>query len=114
MIKQQHRFHRRNDISYVYKKGQTVRGQHLSLRFVALSADKPYRLAIVVSKKVDKLAVNRNRIRRRIYEIVRLAEPYMKIPADMILSIHSNAVKDVPTEDMNKIIKDLLQKAGAL
>jgi ribonuclease P protein component len=66
MIGRANRFHGYNSLRYVYKHGKTVRGPHMSLRFCPDAKRQDYRLAVVVSKKISKSAVARNRIRRRI------------------------------------------------
>ena len=109
MIAKQNRFHGRNSLNTVYRKGKAVRGEYASLRY-ASSRRKDYRLAVVVSRKVSKSAVVRNRIRRRIYEIVRLhvkdlAEP---LPRDMVLSIFEE--RAAMATDLDKTILVLLQK----
>jgi ribonuclease P protein component len=112
MISQKHRFHGHNSLNAAYKKGQTVRGEYVSLRY--LGTNRPdYRLAVVVSKKVSKSAVVRNRIRRRIYEIIRLsraenAEPWR---ADLIISVFDERVATMPPADLQSAISKLFQKA---
>ena len=71
MLSRAHRFHGYGSLRYAYKNGKVVRGAYCSLRYAPNSRRTVYRVAVVVSKKVSKSAVVRNRIRRRIYEIVR-------------------------------------------
>lgn len=113
MISKLNRFHRRGSLNYVYQKGKTVRSESLSLRY-APSREKDYRLAIVVSRKVSKSAVTRNRIRRRIYEIVRLArkESAKEWPVDMIISVFDDKAAKQPQEELKRSIYSLLGKAG--
>jgi ribonuclease P protein component len=76
----QNRLRRRQDFAEVYAKGDRYSGQYLRLRVYSLgSSDKelganPTRatqVGIVISKKVSKLAVNRNRIKRQLRAIFR-------------------------------------------
>ena len=70
MLNRKFRFHSRGGVRYVYQKGKTIRKPKMSLVFV--DNERGFtRVAVVVSKKVEKTAVKRNKIRRRIYEIVR-------------------------------------------
>lgn len=113
MLSIRNRFHRRGSINYVYRKGHTVRGEYLSLRHVQ-SRREDYRLAVVVSKKVSKSAVVRNRIRRRVYEAVRLqkkgsGDPW---PKDLIISVFDERVASMPYEDLAAAVRHLLKKAG--
>ena len=71
MISRKHRFHGYGSLRYVYQNGKTVRGPLASLKYVHNPRRDSYRFAIVVSKKVNKSAIVRNRIRRRLFAIIR-------------------------------------------
>ena len=71
MLNKKYRFHSRGGVRFVYRKGKTVRTSKMSLTSVENSRGFT-RVAVVVSKKVLKTAVGRNRIRRRVYEAIRL------------------------------------------
>ena len=113
MISHQYRFHGRASIGRVYRSGQTARGEYVSIKY-APSKREDYRLAVVVSKKVSKSAVVRNRIRRRIYEIVRKAksETDQKWPVDILISVFDERVATMPIENLEDTIHKLLGKAG--
>ena len=70
MISKKYRFHSRGGVRYTYQNGKTIRGSKISLVFADNSRNKQ-RYAVVVSKKILKSAVGRNRIRRRTYEAIR-------------------------------------------
>ena len=72
MISQQYRFHGHASVRYVLNKGKQARSKELSLKCVSNQRRRTSRMAVVVSKKVLKHAVDRNRTRRRIYEQLRL------------------------------------------
>lgn len=112
MISLKNRFQGRGSLNFVYKRGATVRGEHMSLRY-APSRSADYRLAVVVSRKVSKSAVVRNRIRRRIYEIVRLAriESGVPWPADMVLTVFDDQPATMSAETLQGAVKGLLKKA---
>lgn len=112
MISRKHRFHGRGSLNFVYKKGSSVRSEHLALRF-APSRAPDYRLAVVVSRKVSKSAVVRNRIRRRIYESVRLAraDSSSPWPVDMILTVFDEQAASVQSDALRGTIASLLKKA---
>lgn len=114
MISRTHRFHGHGSLRYVYQRGQTVRGPVLSLRYVKNERQKNYRLAVVVSKKVSKSAVTRNRIRRRLYEQVRLLEPPITQPYDLVFSVFSEELTTLPVNDLTSLIHGQLQQAGIL
>lgn len=67
--------------------------------------------AVVVSKKIHKSAVKRNRIRRRIYEIIRLQLPNIKEPAEIVVTIYKPEVYDLPAKDLKKTVEKLLKSS---
>lgn len=104
MIAVRNRFHGHNSLRFVYQNGKTDRGPMTALKYVANPRRDSYRLAVVVSKKVSKSAVVRNRIRRRIYEVVR-KEPALTGKAyDMVITVFHEDVATVPHEDLQAMI----------
>lgn len=114
MISAKHRFHGYGSLKRVYQQGQTVRGQVFSIKYLPNPKRKDYRLAVVVSRKVHKSAVARNRIRRRIYEAVRLMEAEITEPHDIIISIYSDTLLDEPAKSLQRQLRQQLKKAGIL
>lgn len=70
------------------------------------------RIAVVVSKKVHKSAVGRNRIRRRVYEILRQHVPHFTGVYDVALIITSSEVLTTPHDELALVVKNLLVRAG--
>lgn len=99
---------------YVYQHGQTVRGQLLSLRYIENKRRSSYRLAVVVSKKVSKSAVVRNRIRRRIYEIVRLHQQAIARPYDMVITVFNEQCAGIEHDKLEKQIIGQMKESGVL
>jgi ribonuclease P protein component len=111
MLARRHRFHGHNSLTYVYRHGSTVRGQHIAVRFVRNDRRSDYRLAIIVSRKVHKSAVKRNSVRRRIYEIVRTGKP-IPVPHDIVVTVFSDQVVELPSEELALLVRTLFKKAG--
>lgn len=114
MIRRTHRFHGYNSLNFVYQKGRTVRGGQMAIRTALNNRRSSYRVAVVVSKKVSKSAVQRNRIRRRIYEIVRQEQQYIELPLDIVITAYSEALVNLEHEKLAHELKELLKKSGAL
>lgn len=112
MIGRRHRFHGHGSLRYVYSHGQVVRGPMLSLKYTLNPKRSEYRLAIVISKKVLKSAVGRNRVRRRLYEAVRLLEPQLHEPFDLVFTVFNEQLHDLPPGDLQKMVKAQLRQAG--
>lgn len=112
MIARSHRFHGLGSLRFVFKKGETVRAPHCSLRYTTNNRRSTFRLAVVVSRKVHKNAVVRNRIRRRVYEAFRTNEKNVTKPLDLVISVYDDQFADMPSEKLQKIILELLKKAN--
>jgi len=107
-----HRFHGRHSLRGVYEQGRSLRGPLLSLRFKHRDARRPYRVAVVVSRKVSKSAVTRNRIRRRIYEQVRLHSDLIQPGSDLVFTAYNEQLANIESAQLADNIKELLGKAG--
>ena len=69
------------------------------MRFVPGKYDT-YRVAVVVSKKVAKSAPNRNRIRRRVYEAIRLLADDALSNQDIVVTIFDDKFIDMKHEEL--------------
>jgi ribonuclease P protein component len=110
MLQARHRFHGRNSLNAVYRYGKTVRGPLITVKYVERQSGKSYRVAVVVSKKVHKSAVTRNRIRRRIYEILRRSDSQFTAGKDLILTVFSDRIAEIDATQLTVMVEDLLRK----
>lgn len=101
MLSKKYRFHSRGGVNYVYKHGKTIRSAGVSLVFCD-NARKFTRFSVVVSKKVAKTAVSRNRIRRRVYEVLRENLEYIPKERDYIFVIYDKKIGEMPH---NKVVE---------
>lgn len=112
MINKKYRFHGHNSLNFLFRKGRNVRTEFISMRY-APSRNDDFRLAVIVSKKVAKSAVVRNRIRRRLYEIVRKMHKDAAVPwkFDISITVYDERIAKIPTADLESTILKLFQKA---
>ncbi len=110
MIARSHRFHGYNALRHVYGRGSTARSSLYAVKFLENPRRSGYRVAVVVSRKVHKSAVVRNRIRRRIYEILRSHESQMTKPIDIVITAYSDQIATIPAEDLHVGLVALLVK----
>lgn len=109
MLRSSHRFHGYGSLKAVYKHGKAVRGQSIQLRYLSRDANRNYRVAVVVSRKVHKSAIVRNRIRRRIYECVR-KEATIAPGTDVIFTVYSDRVAEQDPIALRQQVLQLLEK----
>ena len=114
MIPRTHRFHGYNSLRHVYRHGQTARGPLFAVKAAANPRAKTYRLAVVVSRKVHKSAVARNRIRRRLYAAVRSLDTEIDTPHDIVLTVFSDGVLAEPAQSLTRLVARQLSAAGVL
>jgi ribonuclease P protein component len=114
MISRKNRFHGYNSLRHVYRGGQMARGPLFAVKSVANPRRQAYRAAVVVSRKVNKSAVARNRIRRRLYENIRELEPSMSEPHDIVISVFSDAVLQTPPAELSGQLKKQFKQVGIL
>lgn len=110
MLSKRYRFHSRGGVRYTYQNGKTIRGSRISLVFAENTRSKQ-RFAVVVSKKVMKSAVGRNRIRRRVYEAIRLQLGKITKPVDCIFIIYNKEVMEMEFKELQNLVVDLLKEA---
>ncbi len=109
MIHRLFRFHGYNALNSVYRQGVTLRGSLLNMKYAPRKPGQSYRAAVVVSKKVHKSAVVRNRIRRRVFEQVRLQQDRLG-SVDIVITIFSDQVATVPAAQLHEQVDNLLSK----
>ncbi len=112
MIGNSYRFHGHGSLRYVYRNGRNVRSRWVAARFIDNPRRSKPRFAVVISKKVFKSAVKRNRIRRRVYEIVRANITENSPNIDIVLTIYSPEVLDAPGVELTRQITQILRETG--
>lgn len=113
MLSKRYRFHSRGGVRYTYQNGQTIRQPKISLVFCANTHHKQ-RFAVVVSKKVLKSAVGRNRIRRRVYEAIRRELPQIKKPVDCIFIVYNRELTSIAYSEICDLVHGLLTEANII
>lgn len=97
----------------MYKKGRTIRRPMMSLVFCDNTKGFT-RVAVVVSKKVEKTAVGRNLIRRRVYEAIRVNWEYMPLKRDYIFVIYDKKVGKMKFAELEKILGELVAESKSM
>lgn len=111
MLKYENRFHGHSSLKYVYRNGQAIRSSIITIKYAENKYRRHSRFSVVISKKVIKSAVRRNRVRRRIYEIVRHELNTLKDHRDVVIMVFSAEVFSMNHESLKDLIKTLLSQA---
>lgn len=111
MLAKINRFHGHASQKFLYKNGTSVRSHLVTLKYISNPRRKKSRVSVVISKKVHKSAVGRNRIRRRIYEIMRHELPKFTGAYDFALIVIKGEAITVSHQELQDSILTLLSQA---
>ena len=112
MLSAAYRFHGRRALGFLFREGKSARRKMVSLKYTHRPHRTASRCAVVVGRKVSKSAPVRNRIRRRIYELVRLNWDKVSPGMDMAFFVYDSSVAEMPPEELAAIIEGLLDDAS--
>lgn len=114
MLSRAYRFHGYNSLRNVYRHGNTARGPLFAVKVLANPRRKSYRLAVVVSRKVNKSAVARNRMRRRLYELARELQDQISEPYDIVITVFHDSLIEANHKELRDQLKKQLKESGVL
>jgi ribonuclease P protein component len=124
-LPQRHRLKGQRLFNSLYRKGRASHGPFLVLRWLPAKADllppeqrhhppSPWRCGVVVSSKVDKRAVRRNRLRRLLQQrLLDLQPQHSQGPVWLLLSLKPGSA-DRDTDALLGECQDLLLRAGLI
>lgn len=106
------RLQKNNDFKKVFKKSKTFKEDFLLLKFynnnLAVS-----RFGFVISKNISKKATVRNKIKRKLSELIRKRLPAIKKGFDAVIIVRS-AIKEKNMENFENILNKIFLKANLL
>ncbi|MFZ1522827.1 MAG: ribonuclease P protein component [Candidatus Saccharimonadales bacterium] len=108
MIQAKNRFKGNRQIMTIIKKGQSVYAQNSKLKYLINANQENLKFTVVVSRKVSKKAVVRNRIRRRVYETIR--RYHLKNRGMFALFVYSENFAYIKHEELKDILNELFTK----
>jgi len=111
MLKKINRLRKKSEIDKVYKKGIKSFGEFSCVRLLK-NNQKEDRFAIVISNKIEKSAVKRNRIRRLFREVIKkyISNNNSIFGFDFIININSYPTENTVfyfEKEFNKCLKKL-------
>lgn len=114
MLSRAHRFHGYNSLRHVYRGGSTARGPLFAVKAMHSPRRQSYRLAVVVSRKINKSAVARNRMRRRLYELVRELDDQVAGSYDIVITVFHDSLRETDAKQLRSQLKKQLKQAGVI
>lgn len=110
-----HRLHRQ-DFDRIYRQGKRLSGDHFRAIVFRPSEEpepRPPRIAVVVSKKVSKRSVKRNRIRRQVQAVFQTFLPHLAQGWQILILVQVSALGCDYAQILPELEK-ILRKAGVL
>ncbi|MEX2090959.1 MAG: ribonuclease P protein component [Candidatus Paceibacterota bacterium] len=107
-LNKKNRLKKKKDFEKVFSRGKSVKGNFLFVKYLENDFGYP-RIAFVVSSKVSKKAVIRNRVRRLLSETSRMWLTNIR-PMDVVVIVNKNIIKtpkDKITEDLSVVFKKI-------
>ena len=102
MLAKKYKLHLKKDLDLVYKKGRRFGTNSLSISYI-ITKDEISKFAVFVPKKIFKKAHDRNRAKRRIFELIRTN--YDNFPSN--LAVIFFAKKEVIDQDFVLLQKEI-------
>ncbi len=106
------RLRKREDFSRVFKHGKAAANHQFVLYYKPSKEAEPFRFGVSASKKVGN-AVVRNRIRRRVKEVVRHMEEKVSARVDIVLIVRKPAI-DLAPDELKRSLLHVFKRAGLL
>lgn len=114
MLASPYRFHGRKSLGLLFRQGRSVHGRSLGLKYVANPRQSESRVAVVVGRKVSKIAPRRNRIRRRLFETMRIHWSEVTPGYDMAFIVYDAHLAEMPYDELERQVLQLLAKADVI
>ena len=108
MFKKENRLTKQKDFDNIFKKGRSVFNKVLGLKVITNDLNIN-RFGVIVSNKISKKAVERNKIKRRIREVLKKEEPVLKKGYDIVVIALAEA-KQKEYQDLEQTLKEKLSK----
>lgn len=112
-LDRRHRLTAGTDFAAVKAKGRAFRGDHCLVVALAVPGE-PTRIGFVASRKGVGGAVERNRARRRLREIVRRRWSRVPDSGFLLMMVAFRSVVSAPHQDLASDVEHVLASAGAL
>lgn len=93
MLAKKYKLKKKNDFKKVFDNGKYYQQGFISLKFFKNNLDIT-RFGLIVSSKISKKAVERNKIKRRIENTIQINQKNIKTGFDIIILVRPEIVKE--------------------
>ncbi|HUV42821.1 MAG TPA: ribonuclease P protein component [Patescibacteria group bacterium] len=111
MLPKKYRLPLRTELKRVKKEGRLIQGKLFSLQVSKSSKSQPTRFGFIISSKIHKKAVKRNRVKRLLSETIMT----LKIkPSFDVVFLAKKKIINVDDQEIRAEIKKLFLKVGVI
>jgi ribonuclease P protein component len=97
----------------VQNEGRVYQSENFGIAYVKRDDSSPSRFGFIVSTKIAKDAVDRNRLKRAMSEAVRTSTIYLTEGYDVVFLAKTSILKS-PTSEIMKEVKNALQSVAII
>ena len=113
MVSKEYRLSGNKNFEKVFQEGQIIQAETFGLAYLNRGDNEVTRFGFIVSTKVSKLAVQRNRVKRALSEAVRFLTHQLEKGYNVVFLAKGQSMK-VPTDELMREVGITLKKAGLL
>jgi len=113
MLAKKYRLTGNDNFQKVLSSGKMIQANSFGLAFVKLGSQDESKYGFIVSTKISKEAVQRNRIKRALSEAVRFLTTDIKTGHGVVFLAKQQAIK-MSTDEMMREVRVALAKAGLI
>ncbi|MCJ7792752.1 MAG: ribonuclease P protein component [Candidatus Marinimicrobia bacterium] len=111
MLASKYRLPLRTELNRIRQEGKLIQGRLFSLQVGLAKSTQPSRFGFIISSKIDKKAVRRNRAKRLLSEAVNKLRPQLR-PGYEVVVLAKKKIIGADYQAIEKEFKALLNKAG--
>lgn len=109
MLTRKRRLNHKEDIDRIFRSGQSISNSDLALKFLPNNLGQT-RATAIVGTKLSKKAPTRNRIKRRLREILRLNFDRLPANIDLLVIARSIKLRDTDFTELARLTLGLIAK----
>jgi ribonuclease P protein component len=111
MLASKYRLPLRTELNRIRQEGKLVQGRLFSFQVSLTKSNQPSRFGFIISSKIDKRAVRRNRAKRLLGEAINQLIPQIK-PGYEVVVLAKKKLVEADFPEIERECLKLLQKAG--
>lgn len=111
MLSKKYKLNNPQDFKKVQTEGEVYQSKNFGIAYLKREDSEVSRFAFIVSTKISKDAVDRNRFKRTLSETVRLATIDL-LPGFDVVFLAKTSIVNTPASELMKEVREGLKKSG--